>query len=106
MDLELFEGVQVEQEELAKHQSEEGLFREKKAEIGRLKKQAEKLELVRDAEEKVKRTDLFSVIYESKERVGTVDCSRYHPALEKNYDIKELFMTGMDTDFLQEEAKK
>jgi hypothetical protein len=35
-----------------------------------------------------------------------VDCSRYHPILEKNYDIKELFMTGMETDFLQEEAKK
>ncbi len=46
------------------------------------------------------------MIYESKERVGTVDCSRFHPVVSKKYDIKSLFVTGMETDELGEELER
>lgn len=78
----------------------------KKKEINKLKRQAAALELVNNIEENVKKTDLFSIIYDSKERVSNVDCSRFHPKLEKTYDIKNLFVTGMDGDALQEEHEK
>jgi|JI61114C2RNA_FD_contig_31_7469913_length_638_multi_3_in_0_out_0_1 hypothetical protein len=94
-DLELLEGLQVEGQTEANKPSDNENFRNKKNEINRLKRQTGELELIHDTETNLRKANLFSIIYESKERVCTVDCSRFHPTLQKQYDIKDLFVTGM-----------
>ena len=50
-----------------------------------------------------RRDDLAFVIYESKEKMMTHDCSKYHPEVSDEIpDIKNLFVTGMESDALHE----
>ena len=94
--------MDLENSEESEKSREQALFLKKRKQLHSMKQKTQNMLISNPDQGYERRDDLQYVIYESKEKMVTHDCCRYDPEIKDISNLKDLFVTGMENDVLNE----